>query len=115
LTDKTYDNSLIGIWTGNAVSDEGYYKNWIHKKKKDGSYQTSFFYYKNGLYEYFEKVSGKWWVSKNNLYQLESWMSKPITYQYVELSDGCIKYTLVTDDAGTDVSVGYTFKECAYK
>jgi hypothetical protein len=106
---------LIGIWAGNAASDEGYYKNWIHRKKKDGSYQTSFFYYKNGLYEYFEKVSGKWWISEGDLYQFEPWMTKPIIYKYMQLDDGCIRYTLVTDDVETDVAVGYSFIECEYE
>jgi len=115
LNDKHYDEILIGMWSGNAPSDDGYYKNWIHKKNSDGSYQTSFFYYKDGLYEYFEKVSGKWWVSEGTLYQFESWMDKPITYTYLKLENGCIKYTLVTSDFSADVSDGYSFNECVYE
>gem|GEM_PF-3591643 len=115
LTDKTFDDVLIGIWQGNATSDDGYYKNWIHRKSKDGSYQTSFFYYKDGLYESFEKVSGTWWVIGDVLYQFEPWMANPIEYKYMQLNDGCIKYTLIKNDIDTDVSVGYSYKECAYE
>lgn len=115
LDDKSYDKVLVGMWSGNAQSDEGYYKNWIHKKKLDGSYQTSFFYYENGLYQHFEKVSGTWWVSKGVLYQSEPWMIKPAMYKYTTMANGCIEYNLIAIVSDADVSAGYSFRECPFK